>query len=717
MSARSGEPGAGYGSSSRRPGAPGGAAVTASLALALAAGIGLGAGCTPRVDPDTIPDAYRYSTAALMWPGATRAFQVTPAGDLFNGAWNVRVRPAAAGAPAEAPRVIAYEERWRPVAHWVRTSGPVRWEFEAVPLPATGAAPFQAPEEAPSDSGLLVSLEVRARNSRGPACEATLELAFEAPDSSAAFLAFDAAGESPDTLRWCTAARGGIAHGWTSAPTSGGTTRISWSLKGGQQRTQRFVLSVYPSGDHTLANAARKSHSRWSAEARQYWDTQMKRGARFQLRDRDTENALRAALVVLLSCRERRGPEWVPIGSPLHYRDVWLRDGARAIGALSVMGHGDVARQLARGLVAYQWVPGAFFSQRGQPDGTGQALWAFEQAMLRPAADDSVAMYARLALLAWRWYEWQRELGRATGWRFGVMLPYAEPRDNEEARAQLVGTDAWAIAGYRATARLLRAAGRGAEAESVEASRSRYVSDFEAALDLSRSPDIPPSWQGVGRDWGNLAAAYPCAVLAPGDARCATVARRMWAAGGGAGLCSYARAESLHYYVGADLGTWALLAGARGAADSVLEAMLRWRSASGGAGEVFSRATRDYGKNLPPHVTSAAALIALIRNAIVFDADDTLRLTLGARDRWWRGSRVQGAPTRWGTLDLRFRRRGQRAEWSWTAVPVWTSLTLPPGTHLSAQPPAPLVRGPSPEIVLAPPGTRRARVALAGAGP
>src|SRR5437762_4913296 len=59
-------------------------------------------GCAPTArrdaatafDPDSIPEAYRYSTAALMGPGATRAFQITPAGDLYNGEWVVRVRPS-----------------------------------------------------------------------------------------------------------------------------------------------------------------------------------------------------------------------------------------------------------------------------------------------------------------------------------------------------------------------------------------------------------------------------------------------------------------------------------------------------------------------------------------------------------------------------------------------------------------------------------------------
>src|SRR5213078_1416941 len=97
---------------------------------------------------------------------------------------------------------------------------------------------------------------------------------------------------------------------------------------------------------------------------------------------------------------------------------------------------------------------------------------------------------------------------------------------------------------------------------------------------------------------------------------------------------------------------WALLAGRRAAADSVLEAMLECRSASGGGAELVSRRTRDWGRNPPPHASSAAALISLVRNAVVYDDDDTLRLTLGARARWWRGARVHAAPTRWGPLEL-----------------------------------------------------------------
>src|SRR5690349_5822877 len=73
-------------------------------------------------DPDSVPDAYRGSTAALMVPGATRAFQVRPDGALDNGDWIVRLDPSADGVASGPPHVIAYEERWRPVAHWRRWS-------------------------------------------------------------------------------------------------------------------------------------------------------------------------------------------------------------------------------------------------------------------------------------------------------------------------------------------------------------------------------------------------------------------------------------------------------------------------------------------------------------------------------------------------------------------------------------------------------------------
>ena len=432
--------------------------------------------------------------------------------------------------PPGPSRAVAFEDRWLPVAHWRRTSGDVRWDFEAVALPGPG----------PRDSGLVASVLVRATNTAATERVASFEVRL-GPPRAPDFVAFDAPDPTRPLLRWSGDVPADTVEGWsslldrTSAP--GPEVAYAWTLAPGSSRSLRLVLPAYPATARLLSRWARTPHERRAAQVRRFWRGEVARGARFHLGDPEVEAALAAARVTLLSLRERRGEAWVPIGNPFQYRDVWLRDGARAIRALAVLGHTEEARGCCAGFEGLQWPQGAFLSQRGQLDGTGQALWAFEQALLRPSPDDSIGRFAAAAERAWRWVEWQRDLGRTSGWEFGALLPYGDPRDAELVRAQLVGNDAWTLAGYRAAARLLAAAKRTAEAEEVERSRARYLADFMRALDGAParggtgSGDVPPSWQGVGRDWGNLAVVQPCGVLPAGDPRAAALARRTWARG------------------------------------------------------------------------------------------------------------------------------------------------------------------------------------------
>ncbi len=112
--------------------------------------------------------------------------------------------------------------------------------------------------------------------------------------------------------------------------------------------------------------------------------------------------------------------------------------------------------------------------------------------------------------------------------------------------------------------------------------------------------------------------------------------------------------------------------------------MLHWRDATGAGAEVISRTTRDFGRNLPPHPSFAAALLQHVLCALVYDDGDELMLTLGARRTWWRGARLRAVPTRWGVIDVSFSLDHGMAEWRWTPVPVPTVLRLPPGTQPAA---------------------------------
>jgi hypothetical protein len=157
---------------------------------------------------------------------------------------------------------------------------------------------------------------------------------------------------------------------------------------------------------------------------------------------------------------------------------------------------------------------------------------------------------------------------------------------------------------------------------------------------------------------------------------------------------------------------WAMLTGRTSDADRVLDALVKWRTASGGSPELFDRATRDYGSSLPPHATAAAAIVTLIRNALVFDDDDSLWLTMGARVQWWRHGRVHKASTRWGDVDLSFYLKDHRASWEWTPVSVPTILTVPIGFHIDHLDPA-TGRQLSQRRIAVPAGTRHFSVELA----
>ena len=702
-------------------------------------------------EPDSVADAFARPMAALAWPGATRSFLACPDGGLYNGVWRVNIAAGADGRRASSPRRIAYEERWRPVAHWTEWAGDVRWDFEAVALPApegplaewaraaggwdrvradrdARAARRRAlvPEErsrmdrlvvgashhmtieAGDDVPLVLSVLATARNASGRARRATLDVAFAPARIDEPYYEGGHRTEMP-AWAWCRPGADS-ALGWYDHAAAGPTVKREVLLAPGEARAFRFVVASHPLPAARLAEWARTPHATRAAAARNWWAREMARGTRFELGDPEVESAILAARVVLLECRERRGGHWVPLGGPFHYRDVYLRDGARAVAALAVHGYVAESRELAESFLEWQWPHGPFVSQGAQLDGTGQALWAIEQVMMRPAPAAGVERYAQAAYDAWSWCERARHTRRTAADEPGL-LPAANPQDNELVRGQLIGSDAWALAGYAATARLLWAAGRGADAARVEASVLPYRAAFARAIARSGSRDVPPSYAGPGRDWGNLAVGYPCEALPTASPRLAAMAVRYWSRAGDVRLGFWGSPDTLHGYVAADLATWALRAGRRAEADSTLGALLFWRNASGGACELFSHGG-DFGVNLPPHATSAAALLQLVRNSLVDDDGGRLALTEGARAGWWRGARVTGAPTRWGTVSLEFGRTAAQAWWKWTAVPVWTELVLPPGTRLGEAPPAPLVHGDRADVVLAPPGTSAARVRI-----
>src|SRR5262249_11524255 len=382
-----------------------------------------------------------------------------------------------------------------------------------------------------------------------------------------------------------------------------------------------------------------------------------------------------------ITCEERSGDHLVPIGNPFQYRDVWLRDGARAVRALALAGQHDLAADAARAFVAFQRPSGALLSQRGQLDGSGQALWAFEQAAAHPGDPSLARTLLPAALAGVRWLRAQSESTLAMHLPWPGLLPYGDPGDNELVRAPLVGNDAWAIAGADAVARLARQAGdEPAASESAELADSLRAR-FARALARVASDDVPPSWPGPGRDWGNFSVSYPTRTLPCGHPR----VRALIARGLARGLPRYGPADSLHAYLGADLAMSALLAGRGDVARAYLDTLLAHSSSTLGQAELFSALDGGFGTNLPPHATAAATALDLVHALVVVEDADTLVLGAGLDADMWRSAQVERAPTRFGTLDAAFERTATdryRVSWRGIQPPARVRVRTPAGYAL-----------------------------------
>jgi len=645
---------------------PGSVRLAALVAPVVVAALGA---CTPqraRVadvaagEPAIFPEHYLHSIAALGYPGARRAFQVGEGSQIWNGdvalGWRW-IEPA--GDTMTTP--VYYERDAVPVAHWTMRDGANEVAFEAA----------AAPVDALGDTSLMLAVRMIATRRAAGRGRFAMEAAVSNTATGPHVLPWDAL---DGAARRLAADRGLVRIGSRVAASlpaparadAAGTrvaTTLAAELAQGESHTWEFWMPVFPSAVAASRLAAAGAHAGIVAETRRHWREWLARASRLDTPDDTLDTAWRAALVTLIQCQERDSGRFVPMGNPLQYRDVWIRDGARVVRALAVAGLSDMAREDARSLARFQFPTGALVSQRGQLDGTGQALWAFDQATALPPSPEAARDFVPFARGAVSWIVRTRQTTRQLKLAWGGLMPFADPRDNELVRAELVGNDAWTLAGLRSARTLALRAGDVQLAGRAGTEHDAYLADFRVALARTNSADVPPSWRGPGRDWGNLSACYPTGVIAADDPRLARLDARKSTERARTGLITSGHADSLHTYLGADLAQWALLAGRPEEARRWLRGILGHSSSTLGQAEIFHR-DGGFGINMPPHGTAAATLVDLVRNMIVCDVRDTLELALGGDAAWWAGTRLARAPTRFGVIDVSL---GRDAAGTWTA--------------------------------------------------
>lgn len=695
--------------------------------LAMFACVLLLGACAPRArTPDTAPagadapaapvrvlaEHYAHSLAALGAPGARRAFQVGDGSQVATG--DVAVRFVFAGGGPVRTSPVWFESDGVPVAHWWMASARESVTFEAAAAPRTALG----------DTSL--ELAVLATVVRGDA--SALELRLATRPEGPTFTPWDASDSVRFAEGWhgVDAMRNGalvarLGAGWVppSAPAAEAPVVTSGLGDGALRtrgtagaRTLELWLPAYPV---SIDAAAPRAYADVAAAARRLWRGWLAKAAPFSTTDTLVDAAYRAALVTLVLDHERDRGEWVPIGNPLQYRDVWLRDGARAIRALARAGLGEFARSDARTLLRFQLEPGVLLSQKGQLDGTGFALWAFDQASSLPPDPALAKELLPAAVRAREWIDTQRSQARARGLEPAGLLPPGDPQDNELVQAPLVGNDAWTIAGCEALARMAARAGDAAAAEAARRTAAAHRADFGAALARFGGGPVAASWRGDGRDWGNLQLAYPTRALEPDDPRVLATEARARGRSTVAGLVSYGPADTLHTYLGHDPAMNALLRGDAAGAWITVRALLEHSSSTLGQAETF-HANGGFGRNLPPHGTSAADLADLLQSLLALDDGDTLVLAAGAPLSWWNGASLARTPTPYGLLDLSLAHPAAdrlHARWGGANAPV--RLRVPDGRVATSASGGAVVR-PGGRWVVAPAGVGDVEIGIAADG-
>jgi hypothetical protein len=405
-----------------------------------------------------------------------------------------------------------------------------------------------------------------------------------------------------------------------------------------------------PGWNEPFARAIERTAERWRAE--------LAKGARYSFPDAQWQRVFTASKGLLVTDYERHGEQRSPLGNPLQYRDFYLRDGARVVRALDLLGRHDLAIEGLSLLYQFQWPPGAFVSQRGQLDGTGQALWALQQHVALTNDEETLRRHGDAALKGATWVVNMRNATRQIGGPAAGLLPYSDPRDNEFLRGHLLGTDAWGVLALDAAADLSARMGQDAARWAAEA--QAYRRDLVAVWDREtrrQGRPLPPAIERGARDWGNLSAAYPTAVLDPGDARVRALDAWLRANHYTEGLMTFASRDSIHHYVSFDLTQARLRRGDRAGTLEDVKAYLDHTLPDGTGWEFRHRNGAGYGDNLPPHGTFAAMWIDLARSCVLYeDGSRGLVLLAGVPERWFdpssAGLVVEGAPTSFGAASL-----------------------------------------------------------------
>lgn len=511
------------------------------------------------------------------------------------------------------------------------------------------------------------------------------------------------------------------AEGPVDISAAGATVRFEAALPAEGTARVIMVIPFKPlpkPGEGEMLRLTRLDFEDWKVRTAAAWDAILARGARLELPEVKADQAYLASLVHQFIGRDK---------AELHagegfYDNLYLRDGAYQAVSLAQAGFLGEARESLEFFPRYQRQNGQFWSQAGQLDANGYAVWALaEYARLSGDMNWLREMFPRLRR-AVAWVEATRRAERnIMAPFFGVMPP--APADGENLWAgknHILGYDWWNLRAVQSAADAAARLGMSEEAAALRTEFDSYRRAILRVVEKTGLPYYPPSYEKEGTHWGNLEAVFPTALIDPRDARLtATLSfvRDEFGRSEGApagfveGVMQWTpKTEAIHPYMSLFVTNTHIVRGEQEkAVDGFYSFLLHSTSTHGFPEGVFYKKREAWSDTLP-HLWAAALYVTTVRNMIVREAGRELHLLPAVPAGWLEPDRkvvIAGAPTWFGRVSVEA--SAVKDQVSVKVVPPDRArpdrvvVHLPPGFDVAAavvDTSAKLSRGPAGEIIL-----------------
>ena len=422
------------------------------------------------------------------------------------------------------------------------------------------------------------------------------------------------------------------------------------------------------------------------AGANQKWETLLQNGAQFSTGNAGLDNLYRTSLLNIFLLRTKY-PGAANAGQDLYvikpgasiYDAFWYRDAAYMIAALDSAGQSEEAEKslrlfwqtgLSGNFGSYeQQESGLWQSPLNQSDGQGQVLWALvNHSQFSGNVEWLRTVYPNIRKGA----DWIRNVTAQMRYCtekgdrpiYYGLLPAAE--GEAIGQGYIYYHDFWAVLGLRMSIEAAKALEEENDTKWMTETYNRFCANLSASVKLAfervsgnqyipATPFHPVSQFDI---WGSIAALYPTRFLdanEPMISQTLDMMRRH---------CqedeyTYFNRKKLWTYITVDWAMCYLLRNDLEMFFRLFDGYVSHASSTNGWTEEIFLDTRQ-GTGDMPHGWAAAQFVHLLRNSLIYEDSDVLRLCWGAREDWLsNGISVRRAPTKFGVVDFELRKSGE----------------------------------------------------------